>query len=306
MAENNAWDRNSRRGNSQPRAAGAREATPVGSVRSTGREGSAAPREARELYHSQSPWGLEANRDAERRPELLAKEKARVEELLKSAELRPLVSLVEARGLGLMRSAREGDELRTGMNMRALLSAIASGKEEIERAGRKHGWSVGIREEMLDRLQAMVREPMQRGSDVIMSSIPPEWREQATERVSEADSVIRKMTCDITTEDWSLQRCQDYLVELEMVTCGAMMALRLTANDISSERVSQQAEHLGSKAREAKNMALELRQKHLDAKLQVKDRPARAFQEVMGGTSGPGPGRWRGYCGPRFSGRLED
>ena len=84
------------------------------------------------------------------------------------------------------------------------------------------------------------------------------------------------------------------------------MALRLTDNDISSERVSQQAEHLGSKAREAKNMALELRQKHLDAKLQVKDRPARAFQEVMGGTSGPGPGRWRGYCGPWFSGRLED
>ncbi len=103
MAENNAWDRNSRRGNSQPRAAGAREATPVGSVRSTGREGSAAPREARELYHSQSPWGLEANRDAERRPELLAEEKALVEELLKSAELRPLVSLVEARGLGLRR-----------------------------------------------------------------------------------------------------------------------------------------------------------------------------------------------------------
>jgi hypothetical protein len=117
-----------------------------------------------------------------------------------------------------MRSAREGDELRTGTNMRALLSAIASGKEEIERTGRKHGWSVGIREEMLDRLQAMVREPMQRGSDVVMSSIPPEWREQATERVSKADSVIRKMTCDITTEDWSLQHCQDYLVELEMVT----------------------------------------------------------------------------------------
>ena len=91
-----------------------------------------------------------------------------------------------------------------------------------------------------------------------------------------------------------------------MATCGAMMALRLTDNDISSERVSQQVEHLSSKAREAKNMALELRQKHLDAKLQVKDRPARASQEVAEGPPGPGPGRWRGYCGPRFSGRLED
>ncbi len=103
------------------------------------------------------------------------------------------------------------------------------------------------------------------GSDVIMSSIPPKWREQATRRASEASRVIQKMTCDITTEDWSLERCQDYLVELEMATCGAMMALRLTDNDICSERVSQQVEHLSSKAREAKNMALELRQKQSSA-----------------------------------------
>ena len=47
MAENNAWDRNSRRGNLQPRAAGAREATPVEPAWSTGREGSAAPSEAK-------------------------------------------------------------------------------------------------------------------------------------------------------------------------------------------------------------------------------------------------------------------
>ena len=47
MAENNAWERNSRRGNLQPRAAAAREANPVGSVRSTGGEGNNTPREAK-------------------------------------------------------------------------------------------------------------------------------------------------------------------------------------------------------------------------------------------------------------------
>ncbi len=91
-----------------------------------------------------------------------------------------------------------------------------------------------------------------------------------------------------------------------MVTSGALMALRLTANDISSDQVSPQAECIGSRARKARNMALELRQKHLDAKLQVKDRPARVFREALGGTSGPGPGGWKGYDGPQFSGRLED
>jgi hypothetical protein len=306
MAENNAWGRGSQRGSSQPHAVRAREATPVEPTRPAGRGGSAPPRETRELYHSQSPWGLEANEEAGRRPELRAEEKALIEEQLKSPELRPLVCLVEARGLGLMRSAREGDELRTGTNMRALLSAIASGREEIERIGRRHGWSVGVREEILDRLQAMVREPIQRGGDIIMSSIPHTWREQAMRRVSKAEGVIEQMTSAITTQDWSLQHCHDYLVELEMVTSGALMALRLTANDISSEQVSPQAECLGSKARKARNMVLELRQKHLDAKLQVKDRPVRTFQEAMGGTSGPGPGSWRGYSGPQFSGRLED
>jgi hypothetical protein len=159
-----------------------------------------------------------------------------IEEQLKSPELRPLVCLVEARGKGLMRSTREGDELRTGTNMRALLSAIASGREEIDRIGRRHGWSAGVKEEMLDRLQAMVREPLQKGGDIVMSSIPYTWRNQAMRRVSKAEGVIDQMTSAITTEDWSLQHCHDYRVELEMVTSGALMALRLTANDIAATR----------------------------------------------------------------------
>jgi hypothetical protein len=47
MAENDAWDGNSRRGKMQQHAAGAREANPVEPMRSTGREGSVAPREAK-------------------------------------------------------------------------------------------------------------------------------------------------------------------------------------------------------------------------------------------------------------------
>jgi hypothetical protein len=53
-------------------------------------------------------------------------------------------------------------------------------------------------------------------------------------------------------------------------------------------------------------MALDLRQKHLDAKLQVKDRPVQASRGAQGGTSDPGPGRRGGYDGPQFSGRLDD
>jgi hypothetical protein len=258
-------------------------------------EGGASPLEKQGNYIIPSHHGaLNPNEQAGRRPELRAEEKALIEEQLKSPELRPLVCLVEARGRGLMRSARDGDEMRTGTNMRALLSAIASGREEIDRLGRRHGWSAGVKEEMLDRLQAMVHEPLQRGGDLVMSSIPYTWREQAVRRVSQAEGVISQITRDITTEDWSLQHCHDYLVELEMVTSGALMALmalRLTANDIGSDQVSQKAECIGSRAREARNMALDLRQKHLDAKLQVKDRPMQAFRGLQGGTPVPDPSR---------------
>ncbi len=60
---------------------------------------------------------------------------------IKSAELQPLVCLLKARGQGLLRSSLDGDEMRTSTNMRALLSALASGRAEIDSVGRREGWS---------------------------------------------------------------------------------------------------------------------------------------------------------------------
>jgi hypothetical protein len=48
-------------------------------------------------------------------------------------------------------------------------------------------------------------------------------------------------------------------------------------------------------------MALDLRQKHLDAKLQVKDRQMQAFVGMQGWTPGPAP-----VDGPLFLAWLED
>jgi hypothetical protein len=120
------------------------------------------------------------------------------------------------------------------------------------------------------------------------------------------EGVISQITPAVTTKDWTLQYCHDYLVELEMAMSGSMMALRLTANEIGSDQVSQQVECIGSRAREARNMALELRQKHLDEKLQIKDRPVQAFMGMQGRAPSPGPVRHQVYDGPQFSGRLED
>ncbi len=91
-----------------------------------------------------------------------------------------------------------------------------------------------------------------------------------------------------------------------MVTSGTMMALMLTANDINSGQVDQQVECISLRAREAENVALAIRQKRLDEKLQIKDRPLQVFIGMQGREPGLGPGRSRGFDGPQFSGRLED
>jgi hypothetical protein len=125
MAENNAWSRSLRSENSQPHAAGGREDTSDGREQPAGGRGSIPPREVRELYRSQSPWTLETNSQAGERPELRVEERILAGDQLNSAELQPLVCLIEARGKGLLRSGREGGELRTGTNMRALMSTLA-------------------------------------------------------------------------------------------------------------------------------------------------------------------------------------
>jgi hypothetical protein len=114
-------------------------------------------------------------------------------------------------------------------------------------------------------------------------------------RVRKADSVISSVTPAATTRDWSLQNCQDYLVELEMVTSRAIMALRLTVNNINSGQVDQQVECISSQAREARNMALALRQKLLDEKLHNKDRLLQVFIGISGSGPGSSSGRSRGF-----------
>jgi hypothetical protein len=58
-----------------------------------------------------------------------------------------------------------------------------------------------------------------------------------------------------------------------MATSGAIMALRLTGNDVNSSQSDHQVECLSSRAREARNMTFTLRQKHLDVKLKIAGQP---------------------------------
>jgi hypothetical protein len=125
---------------------------------------------------------LGTNSQAEERPELRVEERIFVGDQLNSVELELLVCLLEARGQGLLRSARDGDEVRTGTNMRDLLSALASGRAEIDSMGQREGLSEEIKEEMMDRLQSMgVRVALQKGDDLIMSSISYSWSNASRE-----------------------------------------------------------------------------------------------------------------------------
>jgi hypothetical protein len=126
----------------------------------------------------------------------------------------------------------------------------------------------------------------------------------------------------VTTEDWSFKDCKDYLVELEMATSGAIMSLRLANNDFNSSQADHQITCLSARAREARILAFELRQKHLVVELRnvspsvqvhgsldLKDTGSQgALCSLLQGTRSDNLGGLhpRDQGCPRFFGRLED
>jgi hypothetical protein len=58
--------------------------------------------------------------------------------------------------------------------------------------------------------------------------------------VPKATIIIGLITPAVTTRDWSFKDCQDYLVELEVSTSGAIMALRLANSDFNSRQNDHQ------------------------------------------------------------------
>jgi hypothetical protein len=77
------------------------------------------------------------------------KEMIFVGEQINSAELQPMVCLLEAWVQRLLKSAPDGDELRTSTNMRALSSSIASGRAEVNSIRQRENWPKEIREEVM-------------------------------------------------------------------------------------------------------------------------------------------------------------
>jgi hypothetical protein len=105
-----------------------------------------------------------------------------------------------------------------------------------------------------------------------------------------------------------------------MATSGTIMAPRLTNNDVNSSQIDHQVTCLTSKAREARNMTFQLRQRHFDMMLKYAGPASQVYGGLrLRGTGsregvpsqgaqafGPGlPLPW-GFDCPPFSGRLED
>ncbi len=172
---------------------------------STRDRGNLFPGGTRRQYSVQSPEPLRTVSGGGERPGFRVELRIFVGVQLNSAELQPLVCLLEARGQGLMRSAMDGEKMRTSTNMRDLLLALASGRAETDSIGQREGWSESIREEMIDRLQTMVRVPLQKGGDLIMSSIPVSWRDRCAQRVRKASGIIGLITPAVTIKDWSFK-----------------------------------------------------------------------------------------------------
>jgi hypothetical protein len=119
----------------------------------------------------------------------------------------------------------------------------------------------------MERLQAMVQTPLQKGTELLKSRVPTSWRDCCAQRVRKAMGLIEMIKPAVMTRDRSFKDCQDYLLELVMAMSGAIMSLRLANNDFNSNQADQQTACRSPGTREARALALQLRQEHLSAVL---------------------------------------
>ena len=286
MAENNA--RSASIGHS-PRGMAERRGTPRGQglQHSQAREERGSQEKGIEI-----PGGTRAVGE-ERSPQ--AKIRSRADQVMASDDMSILVNLVSVMAECLKRSAAAKEEEQTMKDMRALTAAVAESQAHARSLSAQHQWPIPVRDEVIHRLGAMARDAQRQGANLIATQVPQSWKDRCDILKAKAEAVITQATPHLTVRDWSLQDCQDYLVELEAKVNGAIMAMRLNYNNPNEGSLDMGVLLLTSEAREARDTVLELRQRHIE-KLRESSAmlPAapRQEQSYAGKVKGESPARY--------------
>jgi hypothetical protein len=78
---------------------------------------------------------------------------------------------------------------------------------EVNIIGQRENWSEEIKEEIMERLQAMVRTSLQKGAEFLMSRVPASWRDGCALRIRKATGLIGMITPAVMIRNWSFKDC---------------------------------------------------------------------------------------------------
>ena len=193
-----------------------------------------------------------------------ARTRSRADQIIASDDMMLIVRLIIAQGECLLKAAIGKDEELTMTTIRALAASLSEGKAHMRQLGQQHQWPESVKEEVIGRLDSIAREPMRQGANLVAAQVPQSWQDRCNDLKAKATSVIDQITYHITIRDWTLKDCQEYLVELEAKVNGAVMAMRLKYNNPNEGSLDMDVLLLIHNAREARDIALLLRQKHIE------------------------------------------
>jgi hypothetical protein len=94
--------------------------------------------------------------------------------------------------------------------------------------------------------------------------VPVSWESECSAQVQWAYELIDMIHPAITTEDWTLMDCQEYLVDLEMSVVGAVAALEVAGPGQLRDKQMKTGWELEPQASTARKLATDLRMKHLE------------------------------------------
>jgi hypothetical protein len=121
-----------------------------------------------------------------------------------------------------------------------------------------------VRNEIASMINEIEKMPLDSATQRRLQMEPILWGSECTAHVQWAYELIDMIHPTITTEDWTLLDCQEYLVDLEMSLTRAVTTLWVAGpGQLSDEQMKNRWE-LEPKASTARKLATDLRMKHLE------------------------------------------
>jgi hypothetical protein len=146
-----------------------------------------------------------------------------------TAKVQDVMAKVDLAGQNLLVATNRSDLQNLRRRSRAFRTALAWGMGHMDHISQRCGWPDVVKDKIARRIQEIAKTPLESSLRRMTQMVPMSWGADCSTNVQWAYEIIDMIHSAVTTEDWSLVDCQEYLVDSEMSVMKAVAALEVAS-----------------------------------------------------------------------------